>query len=571
MKILVADDSKTTLALITESLRKLGHEVIPVSNGQQALEEFQKNRPDLIILDVIMEGIDGFECARRIRAFDSDDWIPIIFLSGAVDDENIAKGINAGGDDYLTKPFSEITLASKIKAMQRIADMRQKLYESTKQLSVLSSTDALTGIYNRLQFDKTIKEKIGHAQRHKTPIALLFLDLDNFKTINDSLGHYVGDMLLREVATRLQSSLRVDDFIARIGGDEFAIILSDIKTKQTAGEIAEKIIKSLSPVYKIGGNEIHISTSIGISCYPSEESNLESLVQNADIAMYHAKEMGRNNFQYFTKDLSKTHDNKVAMENALKFAHERRELFLSYQPVFDLVTYKITRIEALVGWDHPSLGRIPASEFIPLAEELGLIEIIGQWVLRNAFEQSAKWAIAHLHDFILTVNISPRQLLQKSFPTNIANLIDDTHLTPNLVELELTETSALTYSQLLQDIINKLSALGIKIALDDFGTGFSSLNHLKDLPISAIKIDKSFIQDLKADSANAMIVKSLITLGENLKFDVIAEGIETDRQMQFLLNNGCSQGQGYLLCKPMKEEEMTKYLLNIKNKAVLKE
>lgn len=560
MKILVADDSKTTLALITDALQKLGHEVIAAANGQEALDGYSKNQPDLIILDVIMEGIDGFECARRIRAMNTDHWIPIIFLSGAVDDENIAKGINAGGDDYLTKPFSEITLAAKIKAMQRISDMRQKLFETTKKLSALSSIDSLTGIYNRFQFDKTIKEKIAHTNRYKKMIALLFLDLDKFKTINDSLGHYVGDLLLIEVAKRLRLCLRVDDFIARIGGDEFAVILSDIEHPAVASEIAQKIINALAPPYNLAGNEVHTSCSIGIACYPSDEVTEESLVQNADIAMYYAKELGRNNYQYFTQELNKKHTQQVNLENSLKFALDKKELFLMYQPILDLRTNKMVRMEALACWKHPKFGLISPDIFIPLAEEIGLMEHIGKWVLRTVCEQAKKWYLAGYQDFKISTNLSPRQLLQKNLPQLIQDLLDDTHLPGNFLELELTETSVLIYSDFSEDIINQIHQLGINIALDDFGTGYSSLNHLKRLPISAIKIDKTFVQDVMVYPNNAMIVKSVISLGNNLGFDVIAEGIETAEQLQFLIENHCPEGQGFYLCKPLTHEQMTEYL-----------
>lgn len=304
MKILIADDSIVVRLLLSASLRKLKHEVVTATNGQEAIDLFKTNKPDLIILDILMGSMDGFECARKIRALDPEDWVPIIFLSGMVNNEDIAKGIDAGGDDYLTKPYDEIILAAKIKAMQRIANMRQKLFTLNKQLSTLLSTDTLTGIYNRLQFEKVIVEKIADADKRKTKIALLFMDLDNFKLINDSLGHHVGDLLLKEVATRLKFCLRENDFIARIGGDEFAVILSDLNTFNEAGDIANKLINVLSPSFKLADNEIHIGSSIGIACYTSAEIDEKTLIQNADAAMYHAKKLGRNNFQYFNQNLT---------------------------------------------------------------------------------------------------------------------------------------------------------------------------------------------------------------------------------------------------------------------------
>lgn len=556
MRILVADDSKTTLGLITVSLEKLGHTVITANNSQEAIEIYQKDRPDLIILDVMMEGINGFECARQIRAINTDDWIPIIFLSGAVDDENIEKGINAGGDDYLTKPYSEVTLASKIKAMQRIATMRKKLYETTQQLAILSSTDALTGIYNRFQFEKIIKEMVDKTDQHEKSIALLFIDLDNFKNINDNLGHFIGDLLLREVAGRLTTCLRLNDFIARIGGDEFAIILDDISDKEIAGNIAQKIIDALMPSYKLAGKDIHISSSIGIAHYSAYEMSVDTFIQKADIAMYHAKELGRNNYQYFTEELEIQHNQQIYLENAFKFALERHELFLKYQPVFNLKTKEITRIEALVYWEHPEMGMIPDTVFVPLAEKLGLIDTLGRWVLTKVCEQGEQWVESGFKNLKLSVNISIRQLMHESLPETIKNLLTDTDFSSDHLEFELSETS-LTYSTITLKIINRIHDLGINIMLDGFGTGSSSLIHLQHLPIKAIKIDKGFVKNILVNENSSIIIKSIIALANNLNMDVIAEGIETEEQLQFLIKNGCVQGQGLLMSKPASAEQMT--------------
>lgn len=306
MEILVADDSKVNLTLLSASLKKLGHEVLEAQSGEEAIKLFEKKNPDLVILDVVMSEMDGFECAKKIRALCREDWIPIIFLSASVDDESISKGIDAGGDDYLSKPFSEITLAAKIKAMQRIAEMRKNLYDTTQKLTTLSSTDTLTNVYNRLQFNKTIKEKMTHSDRVQGMFALLLLDLDNFKKVNDTLGHPVGDLLLIEVSKRLLSCIRLDDFLARMGGDEFAIILNGIDDKESVHIVAQKIIDILSKPYTLDGKLVHSSASIGIVFYPEDGIDQESLTKNADLAMYYAKKSGNNNFQYYNKKLFQT-------------------------------------------------------------------------------------------------------------------------------------------------------------------------------------------------------------------------------------------------------------------------
>lgn len=566
MKILVADDSKTTLALITESLKKMGHTIIAVSNGFDAIEVYKTKHPDLIILDVIMEGMDGFECAKRIRSIDVDEWIPIIFLSGAVDDENIAKGIDAGGDDYLTKPFSEITLASKIKAMQRISDMRKKLCVTTHKLKLLSSTDPLTGLYNRLQFETTIKEKTTNAHESKESIALLFLDLDNFKTINDTLGHHAGDLLLKEVANRLKSCLRSKDFIARLGGDEFAIILDKIENRKIVEELAQKLIYIIDQPYKLENDQVTVGASIGIAYFPSKDTSMETLVINADIAMYHAKEAGRNNFQFFTEELSEKYNEHIDLKNSLSHALENNEFCLKYQPIYDLGTHKIERIETLIHWNHAKLGIIPAAVFIPMAEESGLFGAIEIWVIQNACKQVAEWLNKNLNQFKLSINISPKELLTKDFPKTIKKIINDTKISASYIEFELTETSMLTYSDLSQDIINQIHKIGVGIVLDDFGTGYSSLSHLKDLPIDGVKIDKIFVNDALIDSQSKMIVKSIIDFCKNLKIDAIAEGIENKDQLDLLIKLGCKQGQGYFLSHVLDVDEMTKVLEKAVNK-----
>ena len=300
MKILVADDSKATLAVITASLTDLGHTVFPAASGLEAIEIFKLQHPDLIILDVVMEGIDGFETAKRIRAIDVNEWIPIIFLSAIVDDNSIAKGIDAGGDDYLTKPYSDITLSAKIKAMERIAEMRNKILEMSHQLQKLSFTDPLTGLDNRLHFDRVIKERMSDAERHSYTIGILFLDLDKFKIVNDTFGHRVGDSLLIQVAKRLKSCLRLSDFSARIGGDEFAIITSKLNDPGEINLIADKIVRALSQKYSIEGHIVKIGVSIGVAYYPQSGLTFEEIISKADEAMYHAKQLGGNQFEVTT-------------------------------------------------------------------------------------------------------------------------------------------------------------------------------------------------------------------------------------------------------------------------------
>lgn len=561
MKILVADDSTTFLQMITDSLTKLGHEVVQAKSGEDAVLLFQKNHPDLVILDVMMAGMGGFECARQIRQVNPEDWIPIIFLSADVNDESIARGIEAGGDDYLTKPCSDITLEAKIKAMQRISKMRLELIKKTDELNRISTTDVLTGLYNRFHFEKVIRKKMAAAQRYNHNMALLFVDLDHFKTINDSFGHGVGDILLKEVASRLLKCTRIDDFIARIGGDEFVIILSQISNHLAAGEVAQKIVDELAKEYRINGVDIKISASVGVTCYPEQPGDAATIIQNADIAMYAAKELGKNNFQYFTDALSERYRHQLGLEHELKFAISRKQLFIIYQPIYNLLTRNVIGVEALVRWQHPDYGIISPNIFIPIAENTGLITEIGTWVIENVCNEGRGWVLDKDPDFILSVNVSVHQLNTGNFMAVLRNVLNETKIPAKNLELELTESTVITYTENLKDTMRNLQMLGVRLSIDDFGTRYSSLTSLRHLPITTLKIDKEFVNNVDLDKKNGIIVKSLIALGENLNLCVIAEGIQSEEQLQYLLVNGCRYGQGDFLMKPLKPEAFEKLYL----------
>lgn len=564
MKILLADDSKTNLTITANALEKLGHEVTAVSSGADAVKAYEKNLPDLVILDVVMDEMNGFETAKKLRAIDTTNWIPIIFLSSNVDDDSIKQGIDAGGDDYLAKPFSEITLAAKIKAMQRIADMQHELIKTTQKLETLSATDTLTGLYNRFQFDRSIYEKLATSDRYNRLMSIMFIDLDNFKIINDTFGHHVGDLLLKEAAIRMKNCLRIDDFFARIGGDEFAVILSDVKSPEAIGTVAQKMLDVLAVDFYLDDHNIRVSASIGIACYPHEGTTKENLLKHADIAMYHAKSLGRNNYQYFSEELNARYRQHTNLEYALKFALDRKEISLTYQPIYDLKTNKIVGMETLALWTHPKFGVISPNIFIPIAEETGLITKIGNWVFRSACEQAQKWQLNKFKDFKLSINLSSHQILQEDFFDMIVDVLNSTKIPPTLLELELTETTVMGYrTDVFKNAMEKLHNMSISIAIDDFGTGYSSLTRLKYLAIDTLKIDKNFIQDALTDNNSAVIVNCLIALGNNLGLKVIAEGVETKEQLEFIKAKGCIYGQGYLLSKPINTEGMTRFLEEI--------
>jgi diguanylate cyclase (GGDEF)-like protein len=560
MKIIITADTEPNLQLLASAIQLLGHTPMPAVDETDVLEKFRFEGPDLIILDLNINGSDGFECARKIHEIDTQYWTPIYFMGDFSDEALLKKLLATGDNDFINKPCSPSVLAAKINIVQRILAIQNQLLETTKKFNALSRIDTLTGVFNRVQFDKVIQQKIESTQQQHSMFALLSIGLDHFKAINDNLGYTIGDLLLKSVAKRLKNCLRLDDFIARMGGDEFNIILDDIENFNIPEEIARKIINALVPPHSLGGSEIHISCSIGITFYPNDGISTETLTQNANIAMSYAKELGRNNFQYFNQELYEKRKQQTNIENALKFAIDREEFFLTYQPIYDLNTLRMVGMEALVCWQHPQLGLISPNIFIPLAEENGLIDAIGKWIIHKAAAQAAKWYLTGYQKFKLAINISPRQLLQMNLPQLFIDIINKTQVPPEILEIELTETAMMAYSNITETIIQKINAIGIGIALDDFGTGYSSLSHLKNMPIETIKIDKSFIENITTHRHDAMIVKSMINLAKNLGLNVIAEGIESAEQLKLLVANGCAQGQGYYLSKPLTTDQITTVL-----------
>jgi diguanylate cyclase (GGDEF)-like protein len=560
MKILVATNDSDKLILFNSALKKLGQsELVTVSSSHDAIHKSRVEKPDLIILDISLDENHINEAAQQIREIYLGEWLPILFIAN-FESEIIKRIIFAGGDDYIINPLDETVILAKLKIMKKLHDMHLKNEENTRKFQMLSALDTLTGVQNRTQFDKAIHEKINQATAHNTMFAVLSLDIDHFKIVNDNLGHHIGDLLLKSVAMRIKKCLGMDDFIARIGSDEFTIILGEIEQFEVAEKVAQKIINSLMLPHTLVNDEVHITCSIGIACYPVDGENPLTLMQNAEIAMSYAKELGRNNFQPFAQELYEKRKNTVNLEDALKFAVDREELFLTYQPIYDLQNNEVVGMEALLSWQHPNLGLISPSLFIPIAEENGLIDSIGKWTFRSAFAQGAKWYLAGYHDFKLAINISPRHLLQKSLPGLFMEIISKTQVPPHILEFELTETASMTQTKLAESVLEDIHKLGIGLSLDDFGTGYSSFIRLKHLPINTIKIDKAFIDNLTTNPKDAMIVKSMIALGKNLGIDIIAEGIETAKQAEILIEYGCPKGQGFYLSKPLNVTQMTAIL-----------
>jgi diguanylate cyclase (GGDEF)-like protein/PAS domain S-box-containing protein len=419
------------------------------------------------------------------------------------------------------------------------------------QMTHSSQYDLVTNLPNRLLLNDRIKQAIALARRQNRPIAVLFLDLDRFKYINDSLGHLTGDKLLQSVSRRLLTSVRASDTVSRQGGDEFVILLSEITLSEHAATSAKKILLSLNARHSIGGQDLHIDGSIGISVYPEDGEDAETLIKNADTAMYHAKEHGRNNFQFFTTEMNLRAVERQSLEGSLRRALEREEFLLHYQPKVNLDTGEITGVEALIRWQQPERGLVPPAQFVPVAEDCGLIVQIGRWVLREACRQARAWQDAGLPLLPLSVNVSPVEFRDESFVEGVRAILSETGLEARYLELELTEGVLMEHAESAAFVLHQLKVMGVHLVVDDFGTGYSSLSYLQQFPIDVLKIDQSFVHRITADPEDSPIVSAIIDMGKNLKQRVIAEGIETQEQLAFLQAHHCAEGQGYLFSRPL--------------------
>ncbi|MBL0730078.1 bifunctional diguanylate cyclase/phosphodiesterase [Piscinibacter sp. HJYY11] len=421
--------------------------------------------------------------------------------------------------------------------------------------------DALTGLPNRSLMTDRVEQAIAHAARAHNRVALLFLDLDRFKNINDSLGHGIGDQLLQAVAARLKTCLRAEDTAARLGGDEFIISLPGVSDGAEPARVAQRILAELARPLEVAGQHLPAAASIGISLYPEDGDNAQTLLRNADTAMYHAKESGRGNYQFFSPQMNERVSHRLSTETAMRRALEQDEFVLHYQPLIDLASGRVVGAEALLRWPQPDQRLVSPADFIPVAEDTGLIVPLGEWVLRQACVQAKAWQ-AQLPGLRIAVNLSPRQFRQKHLVSTVAQALRDSGLAPHLLELELTEGMLLHHADDTVQTLTQLGAMGVHLAIDDFGTGYSSLAYLKRFPIHSLKIDRSFIKDLHADKDDAAIVTAIVAMARGLELRVVAEGVETEQQQGFLQALSCDMAQGFHFGRPMPAADFTARLVS---------
>lgn len=695
-KILVVDDFVTNLNVVGAILSQIDAEIINARSGPEALGLALEHDFALILLDVNMPLMDGFEVAEILSSHRVYRNIPIIFISASVDDMAYRKrGYESGAVDFIQKPIEEDILVSKVSVFldlynqkrhlerlrddlearveertselrrtqklarvggwsidlensvdqicptareiffsnffgdstcseptisffdvlhesdqARVHDLLQTAYKNQlseiefefrfqdendcpgtaysvatvtfedgtpvaihgavmditerkvaqESLQYAATHDALTGLPNRYLFKDRLDQAFLRADRSKGRVAILLLDLDHFKDINDTLGHPVGDKLLTEVGHRLMRIARGSDTVARLGGDEFAIVCADINDAEQIMPVAQRYISALGEVFNIDGNEVYSGCSIGISCYPDDGDNADELTKNADLALYHSKANGRNAYHLYNEEMSAKIMLRKERENRLHLALDRNEFELYYQPQITLDKQEVVGVEALIRWVHPDEGIVPPGEFIPLAEKTGLIHDLGEWVMRTACKAAARWRMTYGDKLKMAVNVSAIQLHSATFVDTVAGILEEENYPGHLLEIEVTESAIFDDHRETRATLDELRLMGITIALDDFGTGYSSLTHLKHLRPSTLKIDRSFINNILIDQSDLHIAEKMIELAQKLQMQVVAEGVETLEQVELLLACSCDIGQGYLFSRPLPEIEFLTWL-----------
>ena len=673
-EILVVDDDKTTRRMVKAHLRKAGYDVIDADNGQAGLERFDEHSPALVLLDVMMPVMNGFETCMALRTKIADQTLQILMLTGLDDVDAVERAFQCGATDFITKPLNWPLLTQRVRfalrdrklfielqekqrllsEAQRIAKMgcsyidlsaervvisdeasaimgiadggeislhdfyallpdqdRQRMQENLDQAvsgnglyqlehkltlddkqekvilqrgevrrengrNIIYGTlqditeqakaeerilyhtyyDVLTSLPNRNLFERNLSDYIGEEQS----CTVMFVGIDRFKAINDSLGHRSGDELLKEIAGRLAPFQQKNYRVARFGGDTFAIIVpGDDTAHHKADDIAQDILSLMEAPCVIDEHEIVIHGSIGIALYPREANSLDKLLLGADIAMNQAKDNGGNQYRYFSTEMDTNARRRLSLEEDLRRAIRNEEFELYYQPQYCALTKRIVGMEALVRWFHPKKGMISPGDFIPLAEETGLVVELGEWVLYTAARQSAVWHNEG-HQLRVGVNLSAKQLILSSVPDLVSNVIDTTHIAPNLLELEITESMAVSSFEKTRRTLDKTRSMGVKVSMDDFGTGYSSLSYLQQLPLNTLKIDRAFIKDITDDGRNGEIAKAIIALSKTLDLHIIAEGIETVGQYDYLRWHGADEIQGFYFSKPLPAAEFSKLL-----------
>jgi diguanylate cyclase (GGDEF)-like protein len=558
-KVLIIDDEAQIRNLLMDLLGAT-YNCCEAASAEEALAALAEQTFDLVISDIDMGGMSGLELVPRVHSISPDT--VVVMISGNQDIEFAIQALRVGAFDYITKPIDlrhvEASVERALKHSELLKEKRRYkeqledlLQQRTAEVDWLAYYDTVTQLPNRALFEDRLTQAVSIAKAMGQSLGVLFISLDQFKKVNDSLGHGPGDSLLREFAERLKSCIQKSDTVARFGNDEFALLRTQINGTKDVIETIGSLSQVLKFSFDLPGHELYATASVGVSLFPLDGEDCHTLLKNAGAALYKAKRSGGANYQFYTADMHELASRRLALETNLRRAIQNEEFLIHYQPIVSVDSLAITGVEALVRWQHPQLGLVSPSEFIPLAEDTGLIVPIGEWVLRQACEQNRRWQEQGFAAIQVAVNISARQFHDRDLSHTVIRILRESGLAPQHLELELTESSIMQNAEFAADVLTRWKSLGIKISIDDFGTGFSSLASLKRLPLDALKIDQSFVRDATSDPDDAAIVMAIITLAHNMRLKVVAEGVETEEQLRFLQLLRCDEIQGYFFSKPL--------------------
>ncbi len=592
-KLLIVDDIADNRAVLTRRFQRQGFKIVEADCGPEALRLVDEQSFDCVLLDVMMPHMDGTEVLRQIRGKFSASLLPVIMVTAKSQPEDVIEALKFGANDYVTKPVdfsialarvksqidrryefletNESLLKTKTTLEHRVSERSFKLLQantamqeeisrriaSEGKLSYLARHDTLTGLANRFTFDENLKSAKQFARDLGSQLCLLLIDLDGFRNINDTFGHAVGDELLKEIGRRLTKLVGAKDFCARLGGDEFAIVHLSSDARSTAAALAEAIMATVCGGQVIDGNQIFVGANIGISVLCGGDNDTSALLQQADLAMDRAKADGSAVYRFFETEMGRQAEIRRSLELDLREAVANGDFQLFYQPIVNLKARKVTGVEALMRWNHATRGFVRPDEFIPLAEETGLIVPMGEWALRRACSDAAQWP----NDIRVAVNLSAVQFRTASLVTTVAEALGESGLAPNRLELEITESIVLKENA--QNLLTRLHELGVRISLDDFGAGYSGLGYFRSIPFDKVKIDQSFIRDMHSQPRSLAIVRAAIGLGKNLGICTTAEGVESLAQFERLLSEGCAEVQGFLFSKPQPNANLIKIINQI--------
>jgi diguanylate cyclase (GGDEF)-like protein len=554
--ILIIDDDEQIRQLLSTLLED--NHCVASRSAEEAIGVLKSIRFDLVISDINMDGISGLELVPYVLK-ESPETV-VVMISGQQTIETAIEAMRAGAFDYIIKPLDinhvEAAVLRALRHHQLLEDkkyyennLRDLVHERTAEIERLAYFDTLTDLPNRLLFEDRLTQALKRAQPDGRSLGTLLLRIDRFKEINDTLGNAIGDLLLRDIAERIRVSTGERGMLARFEGDEFALLITDANASENVLKLVREIVASLKAPFLFAEHELYVTVSIGLSLFPIDGRTAPELLKNSGVALYRAQSLGGNSHQFYQPEMNARALERLTMEGDLRRAIEHDELRLHYQPQIDLGTHHIVGAEALIRWQHPGLGLLAPSEFIPMAEETGLILALGEWALRAACRQLVSWHRAGLANLKMSVNVSPRQFQQEGFAETVAQILAETEINPAALQLEITETSIMHSALQGFTLLTELKKMGLLVAIDDFGVGYSSLLYLKLLPIDMLKIDRSFISEATSDPDDAALVMAIITLAHNLRLKVMAEGVETDDQLRFLHLLKCDEGQGYLFGK----------------------